>query len=674
MAVIRKDLGTVTAYAYAVSKGYTGTEAEFAELMASYAEVAEEAAQSASDAENAAARAEQSATAAAGSASAAAQSAASIEGDAQIASQKAAEAQTAAGQAVTAKEAAQTAQQGAETAATNAGQSASTATAKASEAATSASNAAQSKTDAEAAAARAEQAAATLTVDSALSDTSVNPVENRVITAEVTQVKNALSEIEEKTRNLNYSKMGRWGNAVDGKIYSRGNNYYGMESFIPVTAGDEYTISYNNITSNDAIYMSFMFVNDEGAVINRTGYSAKNPRVTIAPTGATKFNLHFYSSSEIFITDKTYVQIELGEIQTPYVPPVSAIDYVLRSDINEYPTYLFSSVIGGIIDNAEAYFEHAYNDENNLVYDSQHGLFSLQTTSDNEGEEGHPAIVCSQFVQAMTKYITWENSRYVKDINHVGQYCFTSDGNNQDTQDGEPYNYSYYQYENGVPYDANDIPSYDYMKSSEFYRYALNHSWAYEIKDRYPQLRPGDVIFSIDEESSFFKQITHCAFCVYTGFDNKYVILLESNHFSYKDKTNVGVGIRCAPLSSNKYGARFPLHELPHIAKVVEHGKPFATESTQQYNSTTLAYMKHESGFYTVVIRGTIPYANVPQIGVLYNGDTSRTYYRLMCNGNVHVCFFYAPTDFSLLTFAIDTGSAVDIEKATLVKGYVPLT
>lgn len=96
MAVIRKDLGTVTAYAYAVSKGYTGTEAEFAELMASYAEVAEEAAQSASDAENAAER--------------------------------------------------------------------------------------------------AEAAAATLTVDDALSDTSENPVQNKVITGELTDVKSALKD------------------------------------------------------------------------------------------------------------------------------------------------------------------------------------------------------------------------------------------------------------------------------------------------------------------------------------------------------------------------------------------------------------------------------------------------------------------------------------------------
>ena len=172
--------------------------AESAETGAGAAKTAAEAAAqnaaaSAATANEKATLAGQSATAAAGSASAAAQSAASIEGDVQIASQKASEAQTAAGQAVTAKEAAQTAQQGAETAATNAGQSASTATAKAAEAAQSASNAAQGKTDAEAAAARAEQAAASLTVDSALSDSSTNPVQNKVITGEITNVKTALT-------------------------------------------------------------------------------------------------------------------------------------------------------------------------------------------------------------------------------------------------------------------------------------------------------------------------------------------------------------------------------------------------------------------------------------------------------------------------------------------------
>lgn len=40
--VMRKNLGPVTAYKYAVSKGFTGTEEEFAELMASYASIAQD--------------------------------------------------------------------------------------------------------------------------------------------------------------------------------------------------------------------------------------------------------------------------------------------------------------------------------------------------------------------------------------------------------------------------------------------------------------------------------------------------------------------------------------------------------------------------------------------------------------------------------------------------------
>ena len=46
-----RNLGHATAYGYAKSKGYTGTEEEYAELMASYAEVAEEAEGYSEDAE-----------------------------------------------------------------------------------------------------------------------------------------------------------------------------------------------------------------------------------------------------------------------------------------------------------------------------------------------------------------------------------------------------------------------------------------------------------------------------------------------------------------------------------------------------------------------------------------------------------------------------------------------
>jgi len=101
-----KNLGHATAYAYAKSKGYTGTEEEFAELMASYATVAEAA-------EASAQAAAQSATAASGSASAASTSAGTATTKAEEASQSATNANQSAtqasGSATTAQGAAQTA-------------------------------------------------------------------------------------------------------------------------------------------------------------------------------------------------------------------------------------------------------------------------------------------------------------------------------------------------------------------------------------------------------------------------------------------------------------------------------------------------------------------------------------------------------------------------------------
>ena len=115
-----KYIGDVSAYAYAVSKGYTGTEEEFAELMASYADVG----QTAVDAKDAAVAAKT-----------AAQTAATT------ATNKASEATTAAQTATTKAGEAQTSAQTASTKASEASQSASTASTKASESAQSATNA-----------------------------------------------------------------------------------------------------------------------------------------------------------------------------------------------------------------------------------------------------------------------------------------------------------------------------------------------------------------------------------------------------------------------------------------------------------------------------------------------------------------------------------------------------
>lgn len=165
---MEKNLGHATAYGYAKSKGYSGTEDEFAQLMADYASVGQSAAQSA---EQAAA----SATSASGSAATAASAA-------QAATSKASEAVTAAWTAMTkaseASQSATSASQSAESAGTSAQTAttaATTAATKASEASESATTATAAKTDAETArdsaaqsASEAAESAKTLTIDNTL--------------------------------------------------------------------------------------------------------------------------------------------------------------------------------------------------------------------------------------------------------------------------------------------------------------------------------------------------------------------------------------------------------------------------------------------------------------------------------------------------------------------------
>ena len=134
---MEKNLGHATAYGYAKSKGYTGTEEEFETLMASYATVAEEAAESAESAS-------QSATQAGASA--------------QTATTKASEASTSATQAGASATSASQSAQTATTKASEASASASTAGTKANEASTSASTASSKASEASASATSAQTA------------------------------------------------------------------------------------------------------------------------------------------------------------------------------------------------------------------------------------------------------------------------------------------------------------------------------------------------------------------------------------------------------------------------------------------------------------------------------------------------------------------------------------
>lgn len=289
-----KDLGLVTAYAYAVSQGYTGTEEEFAELMASYATVAEEAAESAAEAAASAEAAGASETNAASSAASAGQSATSAGNSATSASGSAVQAQssaTAAGQSATQAAGSATAAGNSATAAagsasqaaaseTAAGASATAAAGSATSASGSATAAAGSATEADASADRAQEILDSIPDDySELSD-------------DVSDLKSAINIL---TGGVNKDIVTSF---TEGKFYYNynGNIFEGSSAGYESCSIDakegHYYIVYTGVPYN-ASYYGIIFTNDAGAVLGQYGQEVGAVSVPklfscIAPQGTTK--------------------------------------------------------------------------------------------------------------------------------------------------------------------------------------------------------------------------------------------------------------------------------------------------------------------------------------------------------------------------------------------------
>lgn len=195
-----KYIGDVSAYAYAVSKGYTGTEEEFAELMADYADVgqrAEDAAESALNSKTAAQTAAQTATTKASEASVSATNASSSASAASASASQASGSATSAANSATA----------ASGSATSAAGSATTATTKASEASASATAAQTAQTAAEAAQTAAETAQgkaedAQEAAEDAAESVSASAAQIATNTADIAELKSEVSALNIKVDDI----------------------------------------------------------------------------------------------------------------------------------------------------------------------------------------------------------------------------------------------------------------------------------------------------------------------------------------------------------------------------------------------------------------------------------------------------------------------------------------
>lgn len=291
MSTITKDLGVVTAYGYAVTQGYTGTEEEFAELMASYATVAEQAAQSAETAEEAA------------------QAAAQAVLDANAAKTAAQTAQTAAESAsTTATNAATSASNSATSAASSASTAstaATTATEKAQEAATSATSASESATDANA----AKTAAQTAKTDAETAQGKAEEAQAKAeeaaedLSAEVAQIETNKNDIADLKSDISYEQYTFTDYIADK--YINNNADIGETASLTVNNLTSYKCALVDVMIGDSVTISglggnvarlWCLVDGENKVISKSdaNYTANNDVINITVDG--KLACNFYNS------------------------------------------------------------------------------------------------------------------------------------------------------------------------------------------------------------------------------------------------------------------------------------------------------------------------------------------------------------------------------------------
>ena len=305
MSTVVKDLGAVSAYAYAVEKGYTGTEAEFAELMASYADVG----QTAVDAKDAAVAAK---TAAQTAATTATNKASEATTAAQTATTKAGEASQSASQASTSA-------QTASTKASEASQSASKATEKATEATTAASNATTAKYDAVTAknaaqTARDKAETAQGKAEDAAESVSASAAQIAQNTSDITDLKSDLSDITTTISSINLYNPNDPYVLTDKYLNSNGTletvSQRTVSGFIPVTPGQQVVFSQNSVTR--LFSATCFYGSDKTTVISGGVY---NEHSVTVPEGAAYVRVTFPS-----IFQNPQIECNADGTFSPYEP------------------------------------------------------------------------------------------------------------------------------------------------------------------------------------------------------------------------------------------------------------------------------------------------------------------------------------------------------------------
>ena len=444
------------------------------------------------------------------------------------------------------------------------------------------------------------------------------------------------------------------GRNISGSGVEGNSGYYAVTDYMPISPSDGLVyVGALRDSGSKALIIYIHYYTATKGWISRQSVGVTESHVAVIPSNAAYYRINFGRAST------TGVTISQSDI-TSYFAMKQYRVYAMQKALEELaPTTVLNDKVGAMVECAMTYFDKAYQSGANLIYQSGHGLFSNNIYSSIEGYETTPAIVCSQFANALIKGITYENSRYTlgaSAINHMKQWGFMTDGS-------------------GTYPDALG-KTLDYMWANQMYKYAVDKGFLhYPITAENPMLRPGDLVFKKNdaEPNNFYEHIVHVGLVIGVGYENGYVTTIESLDTTKLDGEKVGVAVRRDLITSWDFVATFPINDSICKAKLLYKDTDFATASSA--STIKIIPINLPKGFYTLVLRGTVDDASVSnqnRFGYRYVGDNSTTGLKDMRNGNVSVAYIYIEnSNFQDIRIIRGSNASYDISSFEIYKGYI---
>lgn len=412
---------------------------------------------------------------------------------------------------------------------------------------------------------------------------------------------------------------------------------------IPVSGGDILIRNTPPKDSSDLNLIIHLVQYANGVFQSRISLDYDVPVVLASTTTSIRLNFLRAASTGVNMTE---TDIENYFSVSFYQKNLSYGKY--RKNAEDIETH--TDAIGPLVNIAETWFNVAYDPNDQIVYETQHGPYSTLRDSNNK-----KAIVCSQFALACLSGLPYERSRYVQNNNAFCWWGYRSDGTGT------------------YPYDN------DYMINQYWVQYLADKGLLVPYVAGHHNIKAGDLLFygnDIEHNGG------HCRICTQVNLHQ--VMTMESTGEQTRliDGASVGLVAKGINLDTNPpvYYAHMPVAPTHYTTTrmLLDNSSQIGTVSSGVSSAQIKLYEFApflERGFYSLVIDrdecGTGVYARL----AYENGVTENLLFGVNYGfGGTIRNTFYAQMPVVSLTIRVvpesDTDYSYKITRVALYRGW----